>query len=270
VLASEVLREDLAPYRPAERSGRLALGSIALALTCLGVGIRFGLGPGPVSPDASSLSFAAGGAALASALLPFPYALRAAVSTALGVALLALGLSEAGPLAALGASGPKWQAAARFGAMTILPAALFFRATYRAYRPARACLAVAVLLAMPFAWTQLLEVADGVTPVVLKAGALFNLVVVLCGLLGFMGQDTTGGGALCASVQIGVMAGDLALGELAGAPIQGYGPLTHGTTAAGLLCAAALASIGLFQMLSGFLAGDARRASLHADRSTPT
>lgn len=261
VLASEVLRDDVAPYHPGKTTERVVLAVAALALLLVGMAVRAGLGPIADGTKAASLSFAVAGAALASALLPLPYAVRACVSALLGLCLLTMGLREAGPLAALGSSDLTVAPLSRLVAMTALPAALFFRATYRAYGRARLVLSAALALSLPFAVAQVVVLLNDV-PLVLKIGALLDVIAVACGLIGFMGEDTTAGGVVCGSVQIGVLSAGLALLEFVAPALPFHGPLGHGVAATGLLVASTLVSVGLYQLLAALLATDARRASL--------
>src|ERR1043165_49025 len=78
VLASEALKEDTAPIEPGRGAGRLGIGGVALALGLLGLSLRLGVGRGILPRDASSVTLAASGAALALAARPFSYSIRAA------------------------------------------------------------------------------------------------------------------------------------------------------------------------------------------------
>src|SRR5688500_220348 len=84
LLASEVLRDELAPVEPAARASRLWLAGIAVSVALLGVAYRFGIGAPSLPADARAISFSTAGAILAVAILPFPYALRAGVAALLG------------------------------------------------------------------------------------------------------------------------------------------------------------------------------------------
>src|SRR5690349_2779618 len=85
VLASEALKEDIAPLEPGRGAGRLGIGGVALALLLLGLAMRFGVGRGALPANASSVTFAAAGAALAVAALPFSYPIRAGAAAVLGL-----------------------------------------------------------------------------------------------------------------------------------------------------------------------------------------
>src|SRR5262245_30389130 len=101
VLASEALREDMAPLEPDRKLGRQMVGGVAVALALLGIPLRQGVERALVGDTAASLTFAAAGAAAALAALPFSYPIRALAIFVLGVALMMLGADSAGPLAGL-------------------------------------------------------------------------------------------------------------------------------------------------------------------------
>src|ERR1043166_9708664 len=78
ILASEVLREDLAPIEPGRSASRLWDGGLAVLYLAVGVA--------------------------ATAVVPFPYLWRAIVGAGIGAFVVALGLFGGGPLALL--TGP--------------------------------------------------------------------------------------------------------------------------------------------------------------------
>lgn len=260
VLASEVLREELAPIQPGGSSCRVVLLGTAAAMVMLGGALRAGIGPA----SGASITFAIAGATAAVALLPFPYAWRASLCAILGVLLMLLGLHGSGPLAVLSHDGSFFRDASRLISLSVLPAALFFRAKYRAYRPARLVLAGAMLVSLPFVATQIMLLVDGDAAFALRVGALLGVIVILCGLFGFMGQDTTGAGTAWASLQIGILSGDIALREI-GQAVSHTG-LSHASAGVGTACAGALVSFGIYQILASYLAGDARRTTMNPER----
>lgn len=262
VLASEVLREDLAPLQPDERAARIWLLGVAVSLSLLGLALRLGLGVPDGRADNATIAFSAGGAVAAVALLPFPYGVRAGTSLILGGALMLLGLGGAGPLGGLAVDGGVLRDVARLLTVTVLPAALLFRARYRAYRRARVVLAVALALAMPFVAFETVLAADASSPVIVRAAAAINVVTVACALFGFMDARTTGAGSIWAALALLVVPSEMALRELT--PIAGadVGVLTYPATAVAVLCAALLTSLGAYQLLAASMAGDARRASM--------
>lgn len=259
VLASEALREDVAPLRPAEREGRIVVLGVAIAFALEGIALRGGLGFLGETANASSIAFAASGALIAIAALPFPYGLRAVVASALGLFLVVVGARGVGPLAGMSADGGIIRDMTRLTAMCALPAALLFRAKYRVYRPARFVLALAMVLASPFLGVEGLLLSDSSAPFVTRAGGALDIIVVLCALSGFMGGYTTGAGSVLAAVVLWVLAGDLALRDLTPLVDPDVGTLVYTTTALGALGACVLVSLGFFQILSAMLANDARR-----------
>src|SRR5690242_2404436 len=98
VLASEALKEDLAPLEPGRGAGRLGICGLALALGLLAVSLRLGVCRCSLPLDSSIVVLGAAGAALAVAALPFSYSIRALAAAALGLALIALGADGRGPL----------------------------------------------------------------------------------------------------------------------------------------------------------------------------
>jgi hypothetical protein len=255
VLASEALKEDLAPLEPGRGAGRLAIGGVALALVLLGLALRFGVGRGSLPASASSLTFAAAGAALALAALPFSYPIRAGAAASLGLALIALGSERIGPIS-IARSVPDL---ARLAALVSLPGALLFRARYRAYPRARWVLVSALVASLPFAIDRSRVIADGSMPIALRAGAAADVIIILSGLFGFMGEYTTGGSSVWAALVIFVLSGNVAVRQLAPTQYPDVGLLTHVAGALGVASAATLVTIGVFHLLSARLARDARR-----------
>jgi hypothetical protein len=261
LLASEVLREELAPLEPARHMCRLWLLAVAACLTALSVGMRLGIGLPGVRLDAATVGFSAAGAVAAIAILPFPYALRAGLVVLVGGALAALGLRGAGPLAALGAGGATLSDATRVLMLATLPAALLFRARYRAFTPARVLLAVAVALSLPFVGFEVAEALSASTPVMLRVAGGANVVLVGLGLFGFMGAGSTGAGSLWASLVLVGAPAEIALRQLTPLGSAAGGWLTFPAAAVGVLAAAVLVSLGLFQLLAAALAPAARRGA---------
>jgi hypothetical protein len=261
LLASEVLADELAPLEPMRDSCRLWLLGVALALSVLGLAMREGVGVPASRLEGSSVSFSAAGAAAAVALLPFPYALRAAVSVLLGAVLATVGLRGSGPLAGLVVDGGGLHSLARLVALSTLPAALMLRARYTQARAVRWVLRGAWLLALPFMGLQVLLCLDPVAPLVSRVGAGANILVLLCSLGGFAPVGS-GAGSLWAGLLLVVVPGSIGLRELT--PLAGAdtGLLTYAAAGLGTLCAGALASMGLFQLLAAALGPQARAALL--------
>lgn len=258
LLASEVLREDLAPSEPARVSARWWLLGVAVSLGMLGLGYRFGVGaPGPEA-HASRYSFTAAAILALVAGLPFPYLARALLAFGLGLALMALGVLGQGPLFALSMDGGAFRDAARLTAATVLPAALLFRVSYRAYPRARVLLGAALLISLPFFIGQVLLTLDPSVPAIVRWSAGLTVAVLLSTLFGFMGSGTTGASSLWASLLLGVLSADIALRQftpLAGSDTGSFGYLALGTA---ILGASVVASVGLYQLLAAAFSADAR------------
>ncbi|HEY6556499.1 MAG TPA: hypothetical protein VI072_04470 [Polyangiaceae bacterium] len=264
LLASEALCDELAPLEPARRAVRAWLVGVTLTLACLGLAFRLGVGPTALRLDAATLSFSSAGALLAVALLPFPYALRAGVAALLGAALMALGLRGAGPLAGLAIDGGTARVLLRLLALCALPAALLFRAHYRAYRPARWVLAAALALALPFAAAEVQLLLDDSVAAVTRVAAVASVLSISCGLLGFMGDGSTGAGSVGASLVLLTLSAELGVRELTPLASMDIGLLTYAATSVGVASASVLASVGIFQLLAAALAADARRLAKKA------
>lgn len=183
-LASEILREDLAPTEPGWRLMNLIV-QLAPALGALAV-LTSGL-----KLVATWVAIAGFTVLFGTVRLELGYNVRALIVALVGGGMLslvtlwrtALGGSVDGPLLAL--------------VITLLPAALLFRAWFRAAYTARVLVAVALvlaatwatatsnreLLALEFAWQSWLPAL---------AWYLFCLLCLLA-LLAFMGDETTGG-----------------------------------------------------------------------------
>lgn len=262
VLASEVLREDVAPFRPWERAFRIWQGVLGLVLLTAG-----GFAHAEVVP-ASALSpwiaYGLGAGLIALGSISMPYVARGTLSLLLGMTAVGLGLAGWGPLEAVVRPGesPLWEAA-KVMAATALPAALLFRARYRAYLGARVALLVALAVALPAAVHAGMSVAQG--PLFASVAAALTLVAILSSLMGFMGEGTTAAStawAVFVVVMFGVelMARSLWLGT-------GWSAFT-GDLHAGMMwmVACTLTSTGLFQLLAAAFAADARRVDVMRKR----
>lgn len=261
LLASEVLRDELAPVEPARRAARIWLLVVAALLVLLGLAFRHGVGVPAERLDSATLSFSAAGALAALALLPFPYALRAGVAFLLGAALMALGFRGSGPLAGIAVDGNLLRQLARLVAMTALPAALLFRANYRAYRRARVLLAWALVLSVPLLVFEVLVAIHPAAPLLARIAAGAGIAAVGSSLFGFMGEGTTGAGTVWGSLVLAVLPLAVGLRQLTSLAHPGAGWLTYPATAVAILGAGILTSLGLFQLLAAALAADARRVS---------
>jgi hypothetical protein len=85
------------------------------------------------------------------------------------------------------------------------------------------------------------------------------VIILLSGLFGFMGDDTTGGSSVWAALVIAVLSGNVALRQLWPPAFPGGSALVYFGAGISTACAATLVAIGLFHLLSARLARDARR-----------
>ncbi len=258
LLASEALREDLAPLDPLASTGR-RLGVLAAAgLALCGAALLFGVGT-PQAIRGGLVSASAALVALALGLLPLSYQARAHGMGGLGLALMLSALAGEGPAAALilpraGTAFP-WELA-RLLAAALLPAALLLRAHYRAFPRARLLLGWGLTLALPFVIRSayLVLLAPTWSERIAASSAIGS---VLLALLGFMGSHTTAGGSLWAICLLGSLTLDIAARLFL--PLEAAHAQLHLATAAGFLLSAGLGAFGLFQSLAHALAPDARR-----------
>jgi hypothetical protein len=245
--------EDLAPVEPARREARLWSAGVGAALLVFGSLPVTGLVPGGV--QAAIPWFVTGAIALVAGLTPVTYRQRAVAMVVLGLLSGVVALRGASGALVTSEAGPMWALARLLGAVA-LPAALLFRARYRAYRGARIALGAALALSLPFAVHTVLSVLGPLS--LATAGAVCVLVVLAGSLSGFMGAETTGAGAAMAPATVVVLTVDLALRGIEHGPLLGVvtGALAFGG-------ASALAALGLFQILAWRFAADARRIDLH-------
>lgn len=262
VLASEVLRDEVAPLEPAHGVGRLWLLAVAACLALLGLGFRHGVGaPLAAQFDEGTIAFSAAGALSALGILPFPYALRAKVALVWALALMALGLRGAGPLAGLAIDGGLERDCFRLLAVTALPAALFFRSRYSSYRPARALLLGAMLLTLPFVALEMWLIAEPSAGLWSRAAATLNVAAVLCALFGFMRGDNTAGALGSGILVLIALPLELGLRQLSPLADAETGFLTYPATAVALLAVALVASLSIFQLLAAGFGPWARAAT---------
>ena len=174
VLASDVLREDLAPQEPASQTMRIVLAVAGALITALAVR--------SFADFSQALAWAIPGlTALVVALAPISYGTRALLAFAPASTALAT--------QALAFPGTRVPAAIAFVATAgFLPAALFFRSFFRASRRARAF----VVRYLNRLSDALFEAGNGVWAIV-HAPAIALIGVSLLSLLAFMGADTTAG-----------------------------------------------------------------------------
>lgn len=262
LLASEVLIEELAPVEPGRRAARLWCAALAFGFTLLGALSLLGVRAGGLRTAVPS--FVLGALALLEAALPVPYRQRATAMVILGVLAAMLGLRGAGPAMNLWVAGEGW-GLLRLVAAVALPAALLFRAQYRAYRPARWILAGAFACAMPYAAYAVSMLLGPGSFGLARVGAIAALAAIGLSLLGFMGAETTGAGTYTSPGIVVALPVEFALTVLGrGEPISAALLTETVASAIALAGTCATASLGLFQMLAWRLAADARRIDLHA------
>ncbi|WP_394841589.1 hypothetical protein LZC95_31500 [Pendulispora brunnea] len=259
VLASDILREEVAPMAPAQRAMRIWLLGFALAFAAVGVASRLGFGPSSLNVLTGSLATAA--VALLATFLPAPYAARASLAIVAGVVPLGLGAMGEGPLAALGFEGGL-RGTAGLVLITLLPGSLLFRARYRAFRVARIILALTILLSVPALVSIGMGALDGATPLLLRIANGAALLASLTAFCGFMGEETTGGCGGWALLVIFAQAARLGLHTLGkGSELYGHWGFVVG--AIGVFAAGVLVAFAIFQLLAVAFARQARKVDVH-------
>ena len=283
LLASQALIEDLAPVEPLGQHARIL---------CVVAGVLFALF-GALSLLGAQLhhhpalvpSLVVGAVTLFAAVARVTYRKRAVAMVALGAIVAGLGIAGTGPAQGIAEGGAVWSLL-RFVAATALPAALLFRARYRAFEGARLLLGLAFLTALPYGIHALGLVIDPVSGIA-QLGAILALVLLVAGLPGFMGSETTAAGSFTAPAMIAAFALQAGLQRL-GALVPGTlsevfgvvetvhedGEIVHAipalstsaatlrdalVTAIAFAASALLSALGLFQILAWKFAPAARK-----------
>jgi hypothetical protein len=264
VLASDILREEVAPEAPARRAVRLA--SFAFAAISLVGAFAASIGFGATRLAAPGALEGAVGTALVAAIAafaPLPYASRAIVAASAGVVPLALGAAGLGPLGRLADNGHGAAAAMALMA-TALPAALVFRSRYRAFRAARVILGVALALSVPAVILLALFAVDATQTLGERCVAGVGVLAAAAAMLGFMGPETSGGCAQWAALVVGAYAARPAW-RAVGSAWSGRNQDTVALTSAalGALVACTLVTFAVFQILAAALARQARKVDVH-------
>jgi hypothetical protein len=264
ILASDILREEVAPRAPGRTRIRIWLAVFALACVASAIAAYFGLGPHSDRVFEGCLA----GAFIASlgAALPIPYGARAGLAVAAGLALLLLGAVARGPLAPIGEGG-LIPATAALLFVTALPPSLLFRARYRAFKAARTILTVALVASLPALVLAAAAVADADALLAWRIANGALAASVLTGLFGYMGEETTGLCAQWAAVALVVYAARVGVGAFGG---DAYGPWGYAVAAAGALAASTLAAYGLFQVLATLFYERAREVNVHKVAGQPS
>jgi hypothetical protein len=264
VLASDILREEVAPEAPARRAVRVTLVAFAAIAGVAAFAASGWWGTARLSaPFALEGAIAIAVLAAVAALAPLPYAVRAALAALAGCAPLAMGAARVGPLARLG-DGGIWASSAVALMATALPAALLFRARYRAFLAARVILGAALVLSLPAVVLLALSAMDGTRPLVERCLAAIGVVAAAAGTLGFMGPETSGGCAQWAALVVGAYAARPTWGAVASAWAgRTQDTLALSAAALGALVASTLVTFAVFQILAAALARQARQVDVH-------
>jgi hypothetical protein len=189
VLASECLRDDIAPIEPHAARTKIWLTSLGGTLVLVSVAMTLKLLPSRSIVDAmvpaiAGLALAAPGLAKAS------YAVRGVVSLVAAVGLLILGVAGVAP-GVRGGMHPLIDAVRVFGP-ALLSASLFLRATYRASRSTRVGIVTGVtLFVLAGAWAGGMAVWSSDVSIFARLGAGSMVLLSGLSLLGFMGEETT-------------------------------------------------------------------------------
>lgn len=258
ILASDVLREDVAPIEPGKQALRCWMVALGLGVVAVGVAEHAGFLPGGLV--AARVSFAWGGILLALAAIPLPYVIRCVLAAIVGMTALAIGLGGYGPLAPI-VRFPNdlvWEGARALAASS-LAAALLFRARYRAYRGARVVLAASLVAALPALVNACIVIATG-HPIERITSAVV-IAAVLTSLLGFMGAGTTAASNVWAITVVAAFGSDVMARALwATSSSTSWAAQIQ----AGLAFAATttLMALGGFQFLAWAMASDARRVDV--------
>jgi hypothetical protein len=263
ILASDILREEIAPLAPARAAVRGLLLPLTVGMLVWGAASLGGVTSHPAFE--ASAAFVTAGAAGLAALLAGPYAARAVLATIAGLLPLVLGAIGEGPLALLGAGG-ELPAGAGVVLVTLLPAVLFFRAQYRAFAAARVMLGAALVLSGPAAFFLATGLLAGQAPLLLRGVNGLTLLAISTSMAGFLGAETTGGCTAWAMLILGVGAvRSFVTGwiGLADARLTLSGEVLAVATALAVLAASAVASVGLYQLLAALFARQARMADVH-------
>jgi hypothetical protein len=262
---------------PARRAARVWCALVGVSLAVFGVLSVVGIRPGGIHVAIPSLGIAA--ICLLSALARVSYRKRAVAMVVLGLLAVATAYGGLSPNFAGAVGGWSWNGARTVAAIGI-PAALLFRARYRAYGGARVLLAVALALALPFLVYVGLQMRGefGLGHV----ASIVALVAFLVSLSGFMGAETTGAGAFLAPVAVVSFTVELALRALVplrvwdvaanriSIPMRSIGYIIEdGAFAVAFASASALAALGVFQILASRFAADARRIDIHSRPTEP-
>jgi len=190
VLASECLRDDIAPIEPHAKRTTIWLASLGSALIVVSAAMFAKLLPSRSLVE-SIIPAIAGTAIAIPSLVKAPYAARSGVALAAAISLLIAGVAGFGS-GVRGAMHPLIDAVRVFGP-AMLSASLFLRASYRASRTTRVGIVTGVVLfVMAGAWAGGIAVWSSDVSIWARLGAGSMLLLSALSFLGFMGEETTG------------------------------------------------------------------------------
>ncbi len=268
LLASDALREEVAPLEPARRATRIGCAGLAAAWLALAVAYALSMPEPPRGALAVCLAAAVTSAAVSA--LPVAYLQRALAAAGLGATVVALGLAGVGPLALVASHGTGVLVElARVTAASLVPAALLFRAHYPEYRRGRVVLAAALLSSLPYA-AHLASRLSTDAPFAALAGSSVGLVGMLSAAFALLAAPAPRAAAIGVQGLTLVIGGDLALRHFAVPAGSGPGLAADLLTAIAFALTAAPIALGLFQALAAAWAPDARKVDVRrAAKSAP-
>jgi len=259
LLASEALKDELAPVEPLRRAAVVGALTAGAFLGAMGFAPAWNPAGKPWVELACSAALIGFGAA------PLSYATRAMGLLVCGLLVGLAGVAGIGPASVVGYSVGEWGVLSLIAAVA-LPAALLFRSHYRAYGGARPILAAALVLCGPFAiFTGFGLNADSPLIAVTSGAALVALGL---GLLGFMGSQAALAGGALAAVIVAAIASPVA--AHAGARLELTSPLEWLSALGSSLAFAVgcgVASLGGFQLLASRHWVRARAVDVHPPRN---
>jgi hypothetical protein len=263
MLASDILRDEVAPRTPARHAIRVAL-TVVTAAFLVAAALAWGISAlrleGTLAFQGALVAALLAGIA---AVAPLEYAQRARLAVVAGGTPLILGAAHIGPLARLGDDGVA-SALAMVVMATVLPAALVFRARYRAFRAARAILGAALVASLPAVALLAVRMLDAGDSFGDRAIAGAGVAAAAAATLGFMGAETSAGCDQWAAFVVGaIVARPSWHAALAAWSGRGADVVSLTAAALGELMATTLVTFALFQLLAVALAGQAREVDVH-------
>lgn len=262
VLASEALREDVAPRRPWSRAFRVWDGILGIWFVLVGVAVQLGIWECAAGGQWIAYVFAV--VLFVGALAPVPYVVRGVGSVVLGVVMLGMMVGRVGPMnTAAGGGGVDWGMVLYSFAAIGLAGALLFRSRYREFVGARWMVVVALVLAVPAAVYASIQVATRPGAAAVMAGAV--LVAIAVSAVGLFGETMSGMSRVWSVILILVVGFERAVPSfVAGA---GWVQCSWAVReAAVVMVACVLGGKGLAQILAYFFADQARRVDVMVNR----